>query len=237
MKDVPTQKMLCANDNTSIYDTTKCYNYLKGVHHNGAIGMSSKVTRSKATRVANSILRDVPVQRSTMGRSPEDELDLFERQGPKSASTSKLHQGPPNPRQYTCSPFEQGALAYDVDRGERYLRRNRNSASMKSLVSREKSSEIANSVLKDIPMQRALGRQVCRSEGGEYDVDRSDRYLKIESHSGGCYTMRSTVSRNDATTVANSLLKDVPMKMAEKAFIIDDMGGMTAIIISHLDTM
>jgi hypothetical protein len=49
--------------------------------------------------------------------------------------------------------------------------------------------------------------------------------------------MKSTVSRNDATTVANSLLKDVPMKMAEKAFIIDDMGGMTAIIVSHLETM
>jgi hypothetical protein len=41
---------------------------------------------------------------------------------------------------------------------------------MKSLVSREKSSEVANSVLKDIPMQRALGRQFCRYCPGKYQT-------------------------------------------------------------------
>jgi hypothetical protein len=74
-------------------------------------------------------------------------------------------------------------------------------------------------------------------QGSEYDTDRCDRYLKPESHGGGCYTMRSTVSRNDATTIANSLLKDVPTKQAEKAFIIDSMGGMIPIILSHLDSI
>jgi hypothetical protein len=92
----------------------------------------------QATRVANSILRDVPVQRSTMTINREDEHfgdDLFESQ---ESSTYSLQKGSTSssghkvsnktiarPRQYARSPFEQGTLAYDVDRGEKYLQTHR----------------------------------------------------------------------------------------------------------------